>query len=234
MAPARKRAPKARQDGLTAGGFAAAVEAALGPLADPANAGPMAAYMKHRFKFLGIKTPARRAATRALIRAQQAEVVRSAGVLWSKPYREYQYVACDLLERHADTLTASAFPSVLRLATLKSRWDTVDALSKVVGVLVRRHPQLASKVERLASDKDLWLRRVAILHQLGFKEETDVGRLFRVCLANAVDPEFFISKAIGWALREHAHHDPRAIRRFLDDHPATFSALTVREARKHL
>ncbi len=80
----------------------------------------------------------------------------------------------------------------------------------------------------------MWLRRIAILHQLGYGAGTDVERLTRICLANAADPEFFIRKAIGWALREHAHHDPDFVRRFLKRHGAEFSPLTVREAGKHL
>lgn len=219
---------------LTASQFAAAVEAALMPLADPANAEPMAAYMKGHFPFLGIKTPVRRAATHTLIRDQRAAVVESAEALWAYPEREYQYVACDLLERHAGALPPSALPRILKLVAQKSWWDTVDGLAKTVGVLVLAHPELATRVETLADHANLWLRRIAILHQNAYKQATDVERLFRICLLNAADPEFFIRKAIGWALREHAHHDPKTIQRFLEAHRDQLSPLTRREAAKHL
>lgn len=214
--------------------FTAAVEAALGPLADPAKAGPMAAYMKHHFAFLGIKSPERRAATRGLIRDQTEGVADCAETLWALPHREYQYVACDLLERHAKVLPASALPRVLKLVTAKSWWDTVDALAKVVGTLARNDPKLVARVEKLSTHENMWLRRIAILHQLGYGAGTDVERLTRICLTNAADPEFFIRKAIGWALREYAHHDPDAVRRILIQHGAELSPLSVREASMHL
>lgn len=219
---------------LTANQFAAAVQAAIVPLADPANAAPMAAYMKGHFLFLGIKTPVRRAATRTLIRDQHETVVGSAEALWTCPEREYQYVACDLLAKHAAALPASALPKVLALVTQKSWWDTVDGLAKVAGTIVRNHPKLAARMDTLATHHNLWLRRIAILHQLGAREATDADRLFRICLANADDPEFFIRKGIGWALRDYAYHDARAVRAFLKQHRARLSPLTIREARKNL
>lgn len=214
--------------------FASAVEAALAPLANPGNARPMAAYMKDRFDFLGVKTPDRRTVTRALIRDRHEAIIESAEALWALPFREYQYVACDLLDRHARHLPASALSRVLKLATGRSWWDTVDALAKTVGTIVRNHPALAQRMEQLAASENMWLRRVAILHQLGAKQATDVERLFRICLLNAADPEFFIRKAIGWALRDYAYRDAAAVREFLERHRARLSPLTIREASKHL
>jgi 3-methyladenine DNA glycosylase AlkD len=214
--------------------FVTAVEHKLIPLTDPALAKPMAAYMKDQFEFLGIKTPARRVATKTLIRQQREEVMGCAETLWTLPYREYQYVACDLLERHAKSLPAAALARVTKLAAQKSWWDTVDALAKVAGTILQNFPELIARMETLATHRNMWLRRVAILHQLGYGSETDIDRLFRLCLANAADPEFFIRKAIGWALRQTAHHDPAAIRKFLKQQSVKFSNLTLREAGKHL
>jgi 3-methyladenine DNA glycosylase AlkD len=194
----------------------------------------MAAYMKNHFEFLGIKTPIRRNATRALVGRQREHVMEAAKVLWARPYREYQYVAGDLLDRQAEYLPAAALADVLVLATRKPWWDTVDTLAKVAGALVRTHPKLSARMDRLATDNSMWLRRIAILHQLRFGLATDTDRLFRMCLSNAADPEFFIRKAIGWALREHAHHDPDIVRRFLTRHGGVFAGLTIREASKHL
>ena len=219
---------------MTPGKFASEIGKELAQLADPTLAVPMAAYMKGRFVFIGIKTPARRAATRPLISKQSADLVESAQALWALPFREYQYVACDLLQRHAGKLPRSSLPSVLRLATRKSWWDTVDPLSKVVGTLAKNFPDLAARAEKLADDDNMWLRRVAILHQLGCGARTDSKRLFRICLTNAADPDFFIRKAIGWALRDYARHDPAAVRRFLKQHEGALSSLTLREAGKHL
>ena len=109
-----------------------------------------------------------------------------------------------------------------------------NSLDGVAGILVQSHPKLAKRMETLASNRNFWLRRIAIQHQLTFAERTDAERLFRICLANAADPEFFIRKAIGWALRDYAHHDPRTVRRFLDQHGSRFSSLTLRKSRRHL
>ena len=83
-------------------------------------------------------------------------------------------------------------------------------------------------------DEDMWVARVAILHQLRFGERTDEGRLFDYSLRRAADSEFFIRKAIGWALRQYARTNPDAVRAFVDEHGARFAGLTLREATKHL
>ena len=80
----------------------------------------------------------------------------------------------------------------------------------------------------------LWVRRVAMLHQLGWREQTDPERLLRYALALAPEKDFFIRKAIGWALRDHARTRPDAVRTFLLQHAERLSGLTRREAGKHL
>ena len=79
-----------------------------------------------------------------------------------------------------------------------------------------------------------WVRRVAMLHQNGWRGKTDTGRLFAYALRLAPESDFFIRKAIGWALRDHAHHDPELVRAFLQAQHGRLSGLTVREAGKHL
>jgi hypothetical protein len=124
--------------------------------------------------------------------------------LWALDAREYQYVACDLLARHqrvcgAHFLVRQAEP----LIQTKSWWDTVDALrSAVVGPLVSRHDELVDVMWRWIDSDDIWLVRSAIIHQLGYGEHTDEDRLFALCARRADHPDFFVRKAIGWALRE--------------------------------
>lgn len=214
--------------------FLVAVRGALRPLADARRAGEMAAYMRNRFPFLGIQTPARRHATMPIIRGWSGPPLAAAAALWRAPEREYQYVGCDLLLRHAERLRAADLDDVLSLVAAKSWWDTVDALARVVGHLVRRNRRLAARMDTLVADPDIWRRRVALLHQLGWREETDVPRLFDHCLRRAGDEDFFIRKAIGWALRDFAKHDPGGVTRFIDQNAGRLSALTRREAAKHL
>ena len=207
---------------------------ALAPEANPERASQMSAYMKNRFAFLGIQTPARRQLCNPLIRALSGNPVTAAKALWRLDAREYQYVGCDLLRHHVRKLGASDLPQLEKLVLDKSWWDTVDGLTPVIGDIVLREPALASRMDQLIDADDFWLRRVAILHQLAWKDKTDQERLFRYCLQCAGEPEFFIRKAIGWALRQYARTAPDAVRVFLKQHKDSLSGLSLREAAKHL
>ena len=133
----------------------------------------------------------------------------------------------DFGEQHIDDLR--------RFVTTDAWWDTVDALaSPTVGTMVLNHPALTETMDEWIDADDMWLARVAIIHQLRFGERTDGERLFRYSLQRAEDPEFFIRKAIGWALREYAKTDPDAIRSFVDRHVEVLTPLSIHEATKHL
>jgi 3-methyladenine DNA glycosylase AlkD len=207
--------------------------------ADPVRAEGTRAYMRDQFPYLGIATARRRALSREVLDGTGAPTVPElrdlALACWELPEREYQYFACDLLVRYARGLDAGFLPTVRRLVTTKSWWDTVDALaSRVVGPIVAGHPAAVSTMDSWLMDDNLWLARTAILHQLTYKRDTDTERLFRYCLARADHRDFFIRKAIGWALRQYAWTDPAAVRRFVAAHAAELSPLSVREATKNL
>lgn len=222
--------------------FVKAVDAALTPLADPTLRAGMCAYMKGRFEFLGIQTPARRTAAANLIRAQKdasaADLLRCARMLWDLPEREYQYVAVDLLARHVRKLNPTHIPALMALVRKKSWWDTVDALASVINRIVHAScvadPAVQAQMDAAVASGNLWVRRVAILHQLGWRGRTDTSRLFAYASACAHEDEFFIRKAIGWALRDYARHAPDEVRAFLRANARVFSPLSLREAGKHL
>lgn len=214
--------------------FVNSIVEALTPLANAEQAGPMAAYMKHHFNYLGIATPQRREVVRPLIRAFDGNLSAAASALWKLEAREYQYTACDLLRHHASKLQQDDLPKLEKLVTTKSWWDSVDALVPSIGALVLREPHLSARMDELIDADNFWLQRVAILHQLAWKERTDQERLFRYCQHRAGEQEFFIRKAIGWALRQHARVAPDAVRAFVKKHQNTLSPLSVREACKHL
>ena len=214
--------------------FAARIQDALQPLADATRAGAMAAYMQGKFAFLGIQTPARRHAALAIMRAFTGNPVDTARELWALPAREYQYVAVDLLRRQNKRLAANDLPALEALVQDKSWWDTVDGRAPTIGAIVAREPQLVSRMDALIRSPDFWLRRVALLHQLDWKGNTDEARLFAYCLHCANEREFFIRKAVGWALRQYARTNPAAVRHFLDTHRQKLSGLSFREAAKHL
>jgi 3-methyladenine DNA glycosylase AlkD len=217
------------------------VDRLLGELrrrADPERAAPMRAYMRDQFPFLGVAAPGQRAAWRAAThdgprRLPEAVVADAAAALWSQPEREPQYLGCTLVNRHA--ASSSATPGFLavveRLLTTKPWWDTVDALAiHAAGDLVRRHPELRRDMERWLHGEDLWLARAALLHMNRWRAATDRDWLFAACLARATDTDFFIRKAIGWALREHSKVDEAAVVGFVRDHQDELSGLSRREA----
>jgi len=207
--------------------------------ADPERAVAMRAYMREQFPFLGIPSPQRRALARevlaGLARPTAEDLRRVALACWERPEREYQYFACDLLRRHARLLSPGFLGVAWTLVSTKSWWDTVDALAAhVVGSLVARFPALALDMDEWVRDEDMWIARTAILHQLRFGPSTDADRLFGYCRARADHKDFFIRKAIGWALREYAKTAPDAVRSFVADHRSELSPLSVREALKNL
>jgi 3-methyladenine DNA glycosylase AlkD len=214
--------------------FLPQIQGALLPLADAGKAGAMAAYMQGRFDFLGIQTPLRRQATVPILRAFTGDLLGAARQLWALPEREYQYVAVDLLRRQNKRLNGADLPALEALVQEKSWWDSVDGLAPSIGAIVAREPQQVARMDALLGAPDFWLRRVALLHQLDWKQNTDAARLFAYCLHCAGEKEFFIRKAIGWALRQYARTDPAAVRRFLDENREKLSGLSYREASKHL
>ncbi len=221
-------------------GFVAGIRNALTTVADPALAAPMRAYQRDRFPFLGIQTPARRHAVAALLKPALTgpDALACAEALWRLPEREYQYVAVDLLNRNVRRLTPDDLPRVLALVREKSWWDTVDGLAKVVGTILRQarrqRPDIQACMDDALSHPDFWMRRIALLHQLGWGQETDADRLFRYAAAHAPEREFFIRKAIGWALRDYARHAPDAVRAFVAAQGDRLSGLSRREALKRL
>jgi 3-methyladenine DNA glycosylase AlkD len=218
--------------------FLCDVRAVLMALADPARAAAMSAYMRNQFEYLGVGTPEHRAAAAPLIRAfgpTDAEELRKAVEgLWAMREREYQYVALGLLARYQKILSLDDLPWLLELVQQRPWWDTVDSLVKTVGAIVRRSGAKGAKaMHRALRSKSLWVRRIAMLHQLGWRGETNTERLFLYAERLAEEKEFFIRKAIGWALRDYAWHDWRAVEKFLKTTQVEFAGLTVREARKN-
>lgn len=213
--------------------------ATYGAAADPARAAPMRAYMKDVAPFLGLTTPVRRALSRTVVegtpRPDETDCTAVALRCWRLPEREYQYFAVDYLRRHARVLSSGFLPVARHLVSTTPWWDTVDLLAAhVVGALVAADPALKADMDAWIVDEDLWIARTALLHQLRYKERTDTERLFTYCLHQSGHPDFFIRKAIGWALREYAKTDPEAVRGFLAREKGRFAPLSVREALKNI
>jgi 3-methyladenine DNA glycosylase AlkD len=218
--------------------YARGLKAHLARHADPKRAAPMKRYMRDHFEYLGIKLPV----LYRLLREYQAErglpelgdldqVVRD---LWALPQREFQYAGTWLLEKHEADLPAGFIRTLEHLIVTKSWWDTVDTISAhAVGVHFKRFPAVRRRsLPRWRKSRNLWLRRAAILFQLNYKADTDFDLLCDIIRENLGSKEFFINKAIGWALRQYTRVDPQGVRRFVAETP--LNPLSAREALKWL
>jgi 3-methyladenine DNA glycosylase AlkD len=220
----------------------AAARAGLAGLADPAKAPEMQRYMKSDMPFRGVQKPARKTlGTRLFAEHPLSDVdVWTATVLelWrGADYREERYLALDLTAHrpYARWQRPGLLPLYEELVVTGAWWDFVDEVAnRRIGPLVRAHPGTLVPVMRAwSTDADRWKRRTSIICQLGSKADTDVELLTDTIEVNLADPDFFLRKGIGWALREFAKTEPGWVRAFVDAHPG-LSALSRREATKHL
>ncbi len=206
----------------------------------PSDAVPMAAYMKTDQPFFGVKKPARVPVYRAMKRdfappdreAYEAAVV----ALWREPEREMRYAAIEFATQHRGFVVPASMRLYEALIRDGAWWDLVDPIAShlVGGVWARWREETGPRMDRWIDDDDLWIRRTAIIGQLRHKADTDADRLFAYCLRRAHEREFFIRKAIGWALRQYAKTDPEVVTAFLVAHRDRLSGLSFREASKHL
>lgn len=208
----------------------------LKAVAKPDDAVAMKAYMKNKFEFLGVKTPVRRKLAKAFFKQQTDPVIdwNFINEAWNNPYRELQYAALDYLEIRKKLLPPTDLPHLKKLAQTKSWWDTIDFLDRLVGTIIARFPETKEIILSWSCDKDFWLRRLAIDHQLLRKEKTDTELLEKILVNNLGQTEFFINKAIGWALRDYSKTNLDWVRDFIQRHRAEMAALSIREGSKYL
>ena len=197
----------------------------------------MERYMQDKFSFLGV-----RGATRTEIYKKHFPEARKSKVIdwefietcWNKEEREFQYAVVYYLKTMQKFLKREDISRLKYLIVTKSWWDTVDLLAKVVGSLVIRFEGLDQIMLEWSKDSNIWLRRVAMLHQLSFKEKVDEGLLEKILLANLGDNEFFINKAVGWALRDYSKFNPEWVTKFIEKNRENMANLSLREASKYL
>lgn len=203
-----------------------------------ANAGPMKKYMKNHFPYLGIKKPQRSQLEKQFFQETgllkepfNQEFIRE---LWAKDEREYQYTALVYLEKSLNKLEKTDLPFMEELMKTKSWWDTVDAIApKPVGKIAEKFPEVvAETIDGWAIHEYLWLRRAALLFQLKYKGNTNEELLYQYIRLNADSKEFFIQKAIGWALREYSKTNSVSVKKFIE--ATKLAPLSVREGGKYL
>ena len=216
------------------------IAAQLRRAADPARAPQMQAYMKSSMPYLGVPMPATRLIAKRAIAdhppAVVANLVAPATDLWrTADYREERYAATELTGNRIAVGRLEVLPLCIEMIVTGAWWDHVDGVSPRIGALLLAHPsEMLPLIRQWAVDPDRWLRRSSIICQLGFAGRTDLDLLTEVIVANLADREFFVRKAIGWALRQYARTDPAWVRAFVLAHEASLSPLSRREATKHL
>ncbi|KAF2517539.1 DNA alkylation repair protein [Flavobacterium salilacus subsp. salilacus] len=203
------------------------------------NAVYMKKYMKDKFVFMGLKTDLRRSLFKLAATEYKDEVKEHprelAKQLYGMPQREYHYCAVEILMKELKNKFSKDDINLTEyLLITHSWWDTVDVIAKyLLGGYLQQYPEeTLSVINRFSSSDNMWLNRSAILFQLGYKKDTDASILFSECLKHKESNEFFIQKAIGWALREYGKTDPDAVRNFV--FRASLKPLSTREALKNL
>ena len=206
--------------------------------ANPKNAEPMSKYMKNLFPYLGIKTPERRELLKQFFKEhgfpEISDLKQIVPDLWELPEREFQYCAVGLLNKFKEKCDKDIIDLYEYLIITKSWWDTVDGIASwLVGSLFKKYPEMIKPyTEKWMNSGNMWLQRTVILFQLNYKDKTDIKLLFpnmKKCLDSK---EFFIQKAIGWALREYSKTDAQAVINFVENNE--LAPLSKREALKWL
>lgn len=217
------------------------VQTRLEAMADPEKATEMAAYMKTEMFFHGVQSPQRQEILGELKKLHKitdsATHVAAIEALWAGDSREEKYLAIRLARAYPKLITFETYLDLFeRMIREGSWWDFTDEIaSHLVGKILADHPEQTWPImDQWLEDECMWIRRTALLAQLRFKENTDVAWLLEACEALMDEKEFFIRKAIGWALRELSRTEPETVREWTDANKPNLSGLSYREARKRL
>ena len=208
----------------------------LQKLADPVKAAPMAAYMRNQFPFLGIlKQDSIKHVNEFLKNVDKSSVDwKFVQKCWKMPEREFQSLACDYFRKVKKVLSPADIPNLREIIVTKSWWDTVDTLHMIFAEMTSRHPEINKTLLAWSKDDNIWLRRTAIIHQLSRRTKTDTKLLEKIITNCFGTDEFFINKAIGWALREYSKTDAAWVRDFIGRHKSKMGKLSIREASKYI
>jgi len=197
----------------------------------------MSKYMLNKFEYIGIKTSERRKIFKNFFKEYKNEEKidwEFVNKCWENKYREFQYIAADYLKNMKDKLTIDDIPEFKRLILKKSWWDTIDNLDMTIGALALKDSNVNKILLEWSLDENIWLRRIAIDHQLLRKEKTDTELLEKILKNNLGQAEFFINKAIGWALRDYSKTNPNWVKNFIEKNREKMAKLSIREASKYL
>ena len=197
----------------------------------------MSKYMLNKFEYIGIKTPERRKIFKNFFKEYKNEEKidwEFVNKCWENRYREFQYVAADYLKDKKDKLTIDDIPKLKQFILKKSWWDMIDNLDMTIGALALKDSNVNKILLEWSIDENIWLRRIAIDHQLLRKEKTNTELLEKILKNNLGQAEFFINKAIGWALRDYSKTNPEWVKNFIEKNKEKMAKLSIKEASKYL
>ena len=198
-------------------------------------------YMKSEMPYYGVSSPKKKKIDSKLKKEYKLESFDEwfsvvSGLWDGAKFREERYAAMTILRQYGEYHTLRIVPLVEHMIVTGAWWDFVDEISpRVVGDLLKKYPKEMEKTLRSWNEsKHMWLRRASILAQLKFKEETNTKLLSEFIKRTMHEKEFFIRKAIGWALREYSKTNKKWVGEFIDKNRAGLSNLSVREGSKYV
>ncbi|UQD57149.1 DNA alkylation repair protein [Flavobacterium sp. K5-23] len=218
--------------------FISSLEQAFEENYNAENAMAMAKYLKNNFVLYGLKTEERRLILKKIWNKNQDEVTNNvreiALELFEKKHRDFHYSAIEIVTKELrKKFQLEDIDLIEKMIITHSWWDSVDSIAKnILGVYLTTFPdEIDNTINRFSNSNTMWLNRSALLFQLGYKEKTDFNLLKRLCEKHKHSNEFFIRKAIGWALRDYARTNPDAVFDYVDS--TNLKPLSTKEALKH-
>ncbi len=197
----------------------------------------MSKYMRNMFDFYGIQSPERKKLYREFLKSEK----KSKTVDWEflnecyeDSHREFQYLVYDYLLALNSFVSFEDISKIECFIRTKPWWDTIDFLAKVIGDVSLRDSRTGDLMLSWSESDNIWIRRTAIEYQLGLKDKTDSNLLELIIVNSFGSDEFFINKAIGWALREYSKTNPEWVKDFLNKYRVKMNNLSIKEAGKYV
>ena len=199
------------------------------------NAIQMAKYLRNQFVFYGLKSPVRRDAYHQILKDEKKQIDWDLlDQAWNDKHREMQYFVCDYLLAMEKYVSYDDLFKIEHYVRTKQWWDTIDSLMKLYGYVGLKDQRVDQLMLDWSKDPDKWVRRVAIEHQLLRKDRINTALLSQILEDNLESDEFFINKAIGWALRDYSKTNPEWVSDFIDGNYNHLAKLSITEGSKYL
>lgn len=204
---------------------------------DKENANAMSKYMRSMFDFYGLPTPKRKEAYNSFIKNEKKSKIIDWDFLdkcYDDNHREFQYLVYDYLLSMKQYVSYEDISKIKKYIVNKSWWDTIDFLCKVISDVELRDLRVKDLMLEWSNEDNIWIKRTAIEHQLNLKDKTDCELLEKIIVNCFGTNEFFINKAIGWALREYSKTDSIWVKNFIDKYKNQMNDLSIKEASKYI